>query len=164
MARIDKRTGSAIAAAAIAAAVAIAAPFAEPREGFAPRPYLDPARIVTYCYGETEGVEARIYSRDECAAKLRRRMARDYAPKILSCVPRFADPSKRYAFAASIDAAYNAGPVAFCKSPMARHFNAGHWAAGCDAFPGWYVTARGVRLRGLVARREGEAALCRRGL
>lgn len=163
----DRRVpGTAMVVAAIAAAVAIAAPFAEPREGLATRPYLDPARILTVCYGETEGVEARIYSRDECAAKLRKRMARDYAPPVLACVPGLAEPRRRFAFAAAIDASYNAGPAAFCRSAMARQFNAGRWAQGCAAFRGWYVTARvkgrAVRLRGLVERREAEAKLCLR--
>lgn len=167
MARIDPR----IAAAAIAAAVAVSAPLAQKWEGLVLKARPDPVGILTGCYGETEDIDpSRIYSQDECATKLRKRMARDYAPPILACVPAFAKPEHRHAFAASIDASYNAGPVAFCKSPMAKAFNAGNWRTGCAAFKGWYVSARdrrtGVRkvYRGLVNRRLDESALCLKDL
>lgn len=165
MAGMDKRA----AAMAIAAAVALAAPVAQRFEGYVPRARPDPVGVQTYCYGETANVDpARIYSRDECASKLRKRMGRDYAPKILACVPGFAAPERRQAFAAAIDASYNAGPKAFCASRMAESFNAGRWAQGCAGFRGWYVTARDrrtgqrVRLPGLVTRRDYESAFCAR--
>lgn len=158
-------------AAAIAAATAVAVPLAERWEGYRGKAYLDPAKILTQCYGETVDVDpARIYSKDECAAKLRTRMARDYAPPILECVPSFIDPANRYAFGAALDASYNAGPAAVCRSPMARAFNAGDYAKGCDAFEGWYVSARNrvtgkrVVYRGLINRRLDERATCRKGL
>ena len=156
--------------AVIAAAVAVAAPVATHFEGFAPKPYLDPAAIRTVCYGETENVEQRIYSKEECATRLRGRMARDYAPKLLACVPAFNDPARRHQFGALLDASYNAGPAAACRSPMAKAFNAGRWAEGCRAFTGWYVTAKNrktgvrVKLRGLERRREAERAVCLTGL
>jgi lysozyme len=162
MPRIDPR----LVLAAILAAVGVASTLTEPSEGLRLRPYYDPAMIRSYCFGETENVEERLYSKEECASRLRARMARDYAPAILGCVPAFADPKRRNAFAASIDASYNAGSLAFCRSPMAKAFNAGRWTEGCAAFKGWYVSARnrrtGVRtvLPGLVKRRNAEAALC----
>src|SRR5690348_5680605 len=108
-------------AAAIAAATLIAAPVAEHFEGYVPKAKPDPAGIPTYCNGETENVDpTRIYSKSECSALLRQRMARDYAPKLLACIPSLKDHP--YPFAAALDAAYNAGPVAVCKSPMARAF------------------------------------------
>lgn len=156
---------AAAATAAIAAAVAVAAPLTESFEGYSARVYRDPGGVPTYCYGETKDPDpTRIYARTECAAKMRKRMARDFGPPILRCVPGFIEPRRRKAFAASIDAAYNAGPAGFCRSPMAQAFRAGRWAQGCAAFRGWYVTQRirGVptRLRGLVKRRDMEAKLC----
>jgi lysozyme len=166
---------------AIAAAVQIATPLAEQFEGLRTRAYRDPVNILTVCYGETEAVDpARIYSRDDCAAKLRRRMAQDYAPKLLDCVPGFIDPARKQQFGAALDASYNAGPAAFCRSPMAAAFNAGRWRAGCDAFAGWYVTGRmarpharypsrrlangqwAVTFPGLVRRRAAEREICLR--
>lgn len=166
-----KDTGSkAGLAALISAAVLLAAPFAAKWEGFAPRVYLDPAKIPTYCYGETQNVSrdpARVYGKAECMGLLRQRMARDYAPRIAACAPEVV-PNARI-FAALIDASYNAGPDAVCRSPMVRLMRAGQLKAGCEAFRGWYVTARDrqtgarIQLRGLVHRREDERRACLEG-
>lgn len=161
--RPTTKAGAAVAA--IAAAVAIATPLAQRWEGYRGEAYLDPAKILTQCYGETRDIDpSRIYSKDECAIKMRERMRKDYAPLILDCVPSFIEPANRFAFGASIDASYNAGPAAFCRSPMAKAFNAGDYAKGCDAFVGWYETARKVWYRGLHNRRLDERATCRKGL
>lgn len=154
------------AAACIAAAVALCVPITAGFEGFRPRPYWDPAHIRTYCNGETEHVVERVYTREECGMLLRSRQERDYAPAVLRCAPAIA--TRREIFAASIDAAYNAGTGAFCRSPMARAFNVQRWAQGCHAFFGWYDTARvnGVpkKLPGLVRRRAAERDLCLKGV
>lgn len=155
--------------AAIAAAVLIAAPLAMKFEGYRSKVYRDPAHILTYCYGETQGPidPARIYSKDECATKLRARMAKDYAPKIAQCLPAVATVEKKYIFGALLDASYNAGPDAVCKSRMARAIKAGQWSLACDGFNNWYTSAlnrkTGVRVvfKGLVLRRSAEAQVCR---
>jgi GH24 family phage-related lysozyme (muramidase) len=148
---------------AIAAACAVAAPFlTQPSEGLKPKPYWDPAHIRTYCYGETENVEERLYSNDECGRLLRRRMEQDYAPKVLHCLPQLLAPDRKHEFAALIDASYNAGWAGVCNSPMAARIKAGDWIGAADAFKGWYVSARnrrtGVRTvyPGLVRRRIEE--------
>lgn len=152
-------------AAAIVAAVALATPVAMHFEGLRTKPYRDPVGIATVCYGETERA-MRTYTPDECAVMLQARQARDYAPAVLKCVPRLADPPRSAAFAASIDFAYNAGTSAFCRSSMARAFNAGRFADGCRAF-GLYdkarVNGRLVVLRGLARRRTAETQLCLKG-
>lgn len=145
---------------AILAACALCAPLTAAFEGLRTAPYKDPAGIATVCYGETER-EMRQYTADECRVMLGARQAENYAPAVLKCVPPIA--LRKEAFAASIDAAYNAGTTAFCRSPMAARFNAGDWKGGCNAFSGWYVTAKGKKLAGLVRRREAEKALCLRG-
>jgi lysozyme len=153
-------------AAAIAAACVVCLPLTAAKEGLELKPYKDPAAIVTWCYGETQGKPLAVYTKDQCGAMLRERMGRDYAPKVLACLPGLAAPNRRHEFAALIDAAYNAGPVAVCRSPMVQHMRAGNWIAGCRAFDGWYTTARNrktgvrVRLRGLVIRRADERDLC----
>lgn len=150
-------------AAAIAAAVAVSVAVTAGYEGLRTKPYYDPAHIQTVCYGETERA-MRSYSPAECLALLQDRQASDYAPAIVECVPALADERHRYAFAASIDASYNAGIAAFCRSRMARSFNAGSWKAGCEGFSGWYATARvngrHVPLKGLQRRRLAERKLC----
>ena len=145
----------------IAAAVLLSAPLTAAFEGLRTHPYPDPGDgRPTVCYGDTE-VPMRTYTPDECRILLGARQAHDYAPAVLKCVPGLA--GKREAFAASIDAAYNAGTAAFCKSRMARAFNAGNWKAGCEGFRGWFVTAHGKTLKGLVRRREAERSLCLEG-
>lgn len=160
--------------ACIAAACLIAAPLAEKWEGYAPKVYKDPANISTWCYGETlvklSNDPTFIYSKDQCAVLLRQREARDYAPKILACLPQLQDPKRRYVFGALIDASYNAGPVAVCKSPMAIQIRADHWLSACSALPSWYVHAQkrvnGKRVgapflvKGLINRRTDEKKVC----
>ena len=138
----------------------MAVPITTAFEGLRSKPYLDPAGKLTVCIGETER-EMRSYTADECKVMLAARQRQDYAPAVLKCVPSIA--LRKEVFAASIDAAYNAGAGAFCRSPMARKFNAGDWGGGCNAFSGWRTTAKGKVLAGLVRRRQAEAALCRRG-
>lgn len=150
------------AAAAIAAAVLVAVPLTAGFEGLRTRPYRDPANIETVCFGDTE-VEMRVYTADECGKLLRERMARDYAPKVLACLPQLMDPKRKPVFAALIDAAYNAGPAAVCRSRMARAIRAGDWKAACKGFVGWYETARGKWYRGLHRRRLAERDLCLKG-
>lgn len=162
--------GPALAAFIVATVAAVSPVLTEPNEGYRGKAYLDPAKILTQCYGETRDIDPSvIYSQTQCAAKLRARMAKDYAPALIKCVPDFADPAYRLAFGAAIDASYNAGPVAVCKSPMAQAFNAGRWSEGCFRFSGWYTTAKnrvtGVRVEypGLVRRREEEVSYCLTG-
>lgn len=147
----------------IAAAVLLSVPLTASFEGLRLKPYPDPGnpQLLSVCYGETER-PMRLYTADECTVLLQARQAQDYAPAVLKCVPGFSDPNKRHAFAASVDFSYNAGVKAFCKSRMARAFNAGQWKAGCEGFRGYYVTAKGKLLKGLVRRREAEARLCRK--
>lgn len=149
------------AAAAIAAAVLVATPLTAGFEGLRTHPYHDPGDgRMTVCFGETER-EMRVYTGDECRSLLAQRQAEDYAPAVLKCAPGLA--TRKEPFAASIDAAYNAGIAAFCRSRMAAAFNAGQWARGCNLFVGWYETAGGKRLRGLERRRVAERDLCLKG-
>ena len=148
----------------IAVAVSSVGPMVQHFEGYRGKAYRDPVGILTQCYGETANIRPDlIYSKDECAEKMRARMRRDYAPKIVACAPDFANPMNRWPFEAAIDASYNAGPAAVCRSPMVKAFNAGRWDAGCAAFVGWYTTARGVPLAGLVRRRIAERDHCLTG-
>lgn len=153
-------------AAAIAAMVAMTVPITSYWEGTKLKPYLDPTKTWTVCTGETR-VPMRTYTRAECDAMLKRALATGYGPAVLKCVPQLEENIP--AFSASTDAAYNAGAAAFCRSPMAAHFRARNWRAGCDAFAGWYVTSKGVPLRGLKNRRSldqvmSERAICLKGV
>lgn len=158
-------------AAAIAAAVLIASGLAAKWEGYASKQYKDPAGIPTWCYGETEKLKkdpTYIYSKSECMDLLRQRMKADYAPRIAECLPEIVN--NRYVFGALIDASYNAGWAAVCRSPMAQNIKAGKIKDACMIMPSWYVTAthrvNGKRvgkpflLQGLVNRRKDERDTC----
>jgi lysozyme len=179
------QTAGGIGALCVAAAAACLS-LTQASEGERLKPYKDPANIVTWCFGETEGKPKDRYTSAECAGLLRNRLAKDYAPKIAACVPQVANERRIKVFAALLDAAYNAGPDAVCKSPMRARIVAGDLAGSCSAYVGWYVTARyrgkpqptaamrkagwtwtgkfwRKQLPGLVTRRQKEAALCRGG-
>lgn len=160
-----KSNGKSAAGIIIALAVAAVAPVTTSFEGEKHKAYLDPVKIPTYCVGDTENVVwGKVYSHEECQGLLRARLSNDYAPPVLKCVPGLADPKRLKVFEASLDASYNAGSSAFCRSPMARDFNAGIWDRGCANFIGWRDTAKGQKLPGLVRRRHEEAALCFEGV
>ena len=169
----QKLSPTAKTALAIAAAVAVATPLAQRWEGFFGKAYLDPVKVLTQCYGETRDIDpSKIYSKDECATKLRTRLARDYAPVLAKCMPVLvSDDWAAYSniFGALLDASYNAGPGRVCDR-FASSVNHGELLATCNGLPTWMITARdrrtGVRkvYRGLVNRRRDEAAVCRKGL
>lgn len=148
-------------AAAIAAAVLIVTPFTAAHEGIRTIPYADIGGKMTVCYGETR-VAMRVYSPAECRSLLTKALTSDYAPPVIACVPQLADAP--YPFAASIDAAYNAGAGAFCRSPAAARFRLRDWRGGCAALIGWRATVKGVPVRGLANRRRDQMALCLTGL
>jgi lysozyme len=174
-----------VAAFCVAAAAACLS-LTQQSEGKRLKPYRDPANIVTWCYGETNGTPKANYTSAECAGLLQNRLASVYAPQIAKCLPQLADQRRIKVFAAFLDASYNAGPLAVCASPMASGAKASDWARACH-FQGWFVTARyrgkpmsaaamqraGWRwingawrkaLPGLIARRVKEAQLCASGL
>jgi lysozyme len=176
---------AAVAALCIAAAAACLS-LTQNSEGKRLKPYRDPANIVTWCYGETQGKPKDRYTDAECAVLLQNRLASVYAPKVAKCLPQLADQRRIKAFGAFLDASYNAGPDAVCTSPMARALKGGDLAGACR-FQGWFVTARyrgkpmpasamqragwkwtGTAWRktlpGLVARRANETKLCLSGL
>jgi len=124
---------------------------------------------VTYCYGQTteNGVvkAGQKFTPEQCKDLLAKSLPK-YLAQIEPCI-KVAIPDK--AKAALLDAAYNAGSIAVCKSPMVAKMNAGDLKGGCEAFGGWYIRARGKVVQGLINRRsgdtrKGEKELCLEGL
>jgi lysozyme len=122
------------------------------------QPYADVTGKQTVCFGETER-PVKAYTPDECSVMLVSRLASDYAPAVIKCVPGLADKPKP--LAASLALSYNIGVSAFCRSTAAKRFNAGDWTGGCDAFLMWRF-AGGKEVRGLLNRRRAERELCLR--
>jgi lysozyme len=168
----QKATG--VTAAAVAAAMAISTPFIAKWEGKRNDPYVDAVGVLTVCFGETENVERRRYSDEECLALLNKSNLK-HANKAEKCVPLNTPPLTR----AMIQSfAYNTGADNFCSTGLARKLNAGDAWGACAEMSRW-VKGKAKRLsdcmgprdakgkctiRGLYNRRLEERALCERGL
>ena len=157
-------------AGAIAACVAFL-PAWEGTDHVAKRDMIGTGHPITYCHGQTDEfgkVKAGTRFTDaQCNEMLAASLPKYLAP-LQKCVTA-ALPDKT--MASLLDAAYNAGPAAVCRSPMVAKMNAGHIREGCNAFQGWYVRSDGQVRKGLVARRSGigdgrksERDLCLEGL
>lgn len=110
---------------------------------------------LTYCHGQTDEFgkvkEGQRFTPAQCKDLLAKSLPK-YLTPIQQCV-KVELPVKT--MAALLDAAYNAGPAAVCRSPMVAKMNAGDINGGCLAFKGWYVRSDGQVRKGLVARRSG---------
>lgn len=127
-------------------------------EGLRTVAYRDPIGIPTICFGETRGVEmGDTATVAECKAMLGSRLV-EFEMGIRSCL-RNPDAIPDGAYAASISLAYNIGVGAFCKSSIRRELDAGNIRQACDNFRR-FVYAGGVKLPGLVKRREAERQMC----
>lgn len=145
---------------AAAVVVAIALPVVGVWEGLRTKPYFDIVGIKTVCYGETRGVEDRVYSKAECDAMLSGGLDQFYA-KVDPCIPDDLPPQSTAMF---LSLAYNAGPGAVCKSQtIQRAFIGRNYFEACKAI-GLYNKAGGKIIPGLVRRRGQEVQLCLDGL
>ena len=144
---------------AVAGAVAIALPVISRWEGRSLDPYKDIVGVWTVCDGDTR-VQMRRYTHAECDA-MTRKAAGEFAAKVLACTPTLRDRPQQLAAATSL--AYNIGADAYCRSTVARRFNAGDLRGACNGFGAW-VYAGGERVQGLVNRRADETKLCLTGL
>lgn len=123
--------------------------------------YRDIVGVATICDGDTKNVRM---GQRETPEGCRRRLEQQliaHAEPIIRCVPSLRGRTNQVV--ASVSLAYNIGTGGFCRSTAARHFNAGRWRQGCDAFLAWNK-AGGRVVRGLALRRQRERALCLRGL
>lgn len=154
----QRRGLAAIVGAASAAALFVMTPSWEGREL---KTYRDLGGVLTYCDGATENaIWGKTYTPAECNAQLDRDLER-HAAGIAKCVPmeRLTDGQK----VAFVDAAYNIGVSAFCRSSMARKASAGDMRGSCDALLMWDKVG-GKPVRGLTRRRQAEREICLKGL
>ncbi|CAN5445784.1 lysozyme [soil metagenome] len=135
-------------------------------EGKANIDYLDIAKVPTNCFGHT-GPDVRVgqYKSDAQCEALLSADAKAHLQGALRCTPGLAN--RPYQLAAVTRLAFNIGVPAYCRSTIARRFNAGDLRGGCNGFPAWNkarVNGRLVVVRGLADRRERERAQCLTGL
>lgn len=135
-------------------------------EGVRQVAYPDPAtrgEPWTVCFGHTGPEVGPGYrlSLQECRALLLRDLDK-HAEPIEKCVP-WLKTAPIQVYVASVDFSVNLGPGTFCKSSIARNFNAGRYREACDVFPA-YNRAAGIVFPGLTRRRAQERKLCIEGL
>lgn len=149
-----------ITAAGIIGVSAIAVPFIGGWEGLRTQAYLDPVGIPTVCYGHTRGVEiGDAYTKEQCDELLRTELL-EYL-EFVDAYVRYPMPDTRRAALTSF--AYNVGIANFERSTLLRLMNEGKTREACNQLSRW-VFAKGIKLRGLVRRREAERKLCLEGL
>ncbi|NSX05107.1 lysozyme [Cupriavidus gilardii] len=140
----------------IAAGIAAAVPLVAAFEGLRQRAYLDPVGIPTACFGTTKGVRlGQVYTSEQCDNLLARDLLTANVD-VDACVRVPLTDGQRTAL---VSFTYNVGRGNFCGSTLVRKLNAGDYVGACNELPRW-VYAKGVKLPGLVNRREQERALC----
>jgi len=90
-------------------------------------------------------------------------LTQDFGPAVVACVPALGRPERKHQLMASMLLSYNIGKSAFCRSTVARRFNAGDIRGGCDAMLMWRF-AGGREVRGLLNRRRDERRICLEGV
>jgi lysozyme len=123
--------------------------------------YRDIVGIWTICDGDTSNVRPGMVETPEgCERRLEAQLVA-HAEPVLRCTPVLRNRPDQLAAAVSL--AYNIGSAAYCRSTVARRFNAGDLRGGCDAFLMW-TKAGGRVVQGLLNRRRDERSICMRGL
>jgi lysozyme len=126
--------------------------------------------VWTVCTGETKGVKkGDRYTDEQCAKMLYATLEKDYRRPLQKCVKGY-DALPISLQASLLDAAYNVGVSAICRSTAARRAEERDYASACHAVTR-FNKAGGKTIRGLVLRREygdaqriGELELCLSGL
>ena len=143
-------------------AILVATALARRFEGLYLSPYLCPAGVPTIGYGATyyeDGTRVTLLdapiTRERAIALLQWMVRTVYLPTVMRLCPGIDNPNR---LAALIDFTFNLGGNALKNSSLRRKVNAGMWSAVPTELRKW-VMAAGKRLRGLVIRREAEAAL-----
>lgn len=168
---LNKKTVGAAAAAVIAATVAFL-PSWEGTDHVAKYDRIGTGHPLTWCHGQTPTDDKTVkpgqrFTDAQCDEFLAKSLPK-YLRELDACIKV---PLPVKTVSALLDASYNAGTGAVCKSPMLKHMNAGDIRGGCNAFEGWYVRSAGQVRKGLIARRSGigdgrksEKDLCLEGL
>lgn len=130
-------------------------------EGYRSAPYLCPAKVWTIGYGSTRyengiAVKATDALIDEARAiKIMQATLNIYEAAVTRYVSVELTQNQ---FDALVDFAYNAGTKALLSSTLLKFINAGRFLAASDEFRKW-VYGNGIKLQGLVRRREAERVL-----
>ena len=144
------------------AALSLALVYLPTDEGKRNVDYLDIAKVPTACYGHTgpDVIVGKYRTDPECKLLLQED-AQKHLIGALKCSPGLADRPNQLAAVTRLT--FNIGVAGYCKSSVARLFNAGQYRAACDRFLAFRY-AGGREVRGLLLRRQRERQQCLSGL
>lgn len=129
-------------------------------EGVRYNAYKDPVGIPTICFGYTHGVQMDDVATPEECKQLLTDETVSVGLKVSNHVKVTLSKEEQAAYTSF---AYNVGSAAFARSTLLRKLNAGDRTGACNELPRW-IYAKGVKLPGLVKRREAERQLCLSGI
>lgn len=133
-------------------------------EGYRQYVYLDPVGISTACFGATRDSRGNPFKPSqvgqsipghECE-KLLFRDVFEFQDAVLNNVKV---PLTDNQLTALTSFTYNVGEANLKSSTLLKKLNAGDYEGACKELPRW-VYARGIKLPGLVKRRQAEMELC----
>lgn len=154
--------GATVGGAILAAVLGLAVPQIEKFEGLRHTTYPDIGGVLSICYGHT-GPDVRVNTfktTDQCYA-IAQQDATKAADGILKVSPGLVNHP--YELAAAISFSYNVGVSTYDKSSVARDFNSGNYARGCQDLMK-YTYAAGKYSQGLDNRRKAEYTICMKGV
>ncbi|CAB4139466.1 COG3772 Phage-related lysozyme (muraminidase) [uncultured Caudovirales phage] len=129
--------------------------------------YLCPAGVWTIGWGSTGNDpfnggkigKGTVWTKEQCDTRFEQHLVQ-FERAVLDGLGN--NPASQAQFDAMVCLTYNIGPAAFARSTVLRKHNGGDFPAAEKAFLMWNK-AGGKVLRGLIRRREAEAALYRSG-
>lgn len=149
-------------AAGLSSAVALSgAILVAPHEGKVNQVYIDPAQILSSCYGHTgpELVLGQTFDDDECLAQLVADLDK-HNRQLMSVIKVNLTQGEHAAY---LSFTYNVGIGSFKGSTLLALLNAGNKVAACEQLSRW-VYIKGQVSNGLRTRRAAERKMCLKDL
>lgn len=125
-------------------------------EGYRQIDYLDPVGIPTSCFGHTETAQLGVLRSVLGCEDL---LVSDVRTRQAMVLKHATVPLNDNQLAAFTSFVYNVGEQAYKDSTLLKKLNAGDYEGACNELPRW-VYAKGIKLTGLVRRREQERQIC----
>ncbi|MBH0088614.1 lysozyme [Pseudoalteromonas sp. NSLLW218] len=143
-------------AAGVTGVLALAGVMVAEFEGEVRTGYVDPVGVVTACFGHTQTAElGKTYTEKECLNLFAMDLG-DHNEQLLRAVNNSLTTSEHVAY---LSFHYNVGAGNFRSSALLKYLNNDERVKACNELPRW-VYADGLKLAGLVKRRELERKLC----
>lgn len=125
-------------------------------EGYRQVDYVDPVGYATACFGHTETALVGTQRTVEGCEDL---LVSDVRDRQATVLKHAQVPLNDNQLAALTSFVYNVGEGAYRDSTLLIKLNDGDYEGACRELPRW-VFAKGIKLNGLVRRREQEMRLC----